>query len=473
MKTLRKLHILLFCILIAGCSGSYSSLLDSALQKMEKQEYNSAIKDLLKAEKLAPNSAEIYLNLGLSYWRLDEPDKAQQMLNKSMSLNPQDSQAYLYCGIIYLEQDLLNPAMAAFKNANRLKPNAPEIYTWLAVVEMKIKDPVASSLYLKQALSIDPTYKPAIYNLATVYSTFGNNPKEAERYCQEYLRVADGEDTQNEIKIRGYLQKIINNNSAELNTTVQEKSVKRERSDSLIKQGKHATENSNYDSAMVLLEQAVNTDPSNPDALWAQAEFYKEELGDKIEADKILNQFYSKFPNDGRTPKDFRVKKSPLENIDWHDDNNKNAELAFSKGLECYRRGQLNDAIVCYQKALFFNPNNINAAYNLGLAYKSKLEYVNAEKAFQTTLKLNPDMVEARTMLAVVYRDQKKYLNAEKILQNLIDQHPDYARAYLYLGYVYQDKGESKESIKNFKKFVELEPNSSASKKIKSWLDTL
>jgi len=452
MKTLGKLHILLFCILLAGCSSNYSSLLDSALHKMEKQEYNSAIKDLLKAEKLAPDSAEVYLNLGLSYWKLGEPDQAQQMLNKSMSLNQQDSQAYLYCGIIYLEQDLLNPAMAAFKNASRLKPDSPEIYTWLAVVEMKSKDPVASSLYLKQALSIDPAYKPAIYNLATVYSTFGNNPKEAEKYCQKYLELANGEDAQKEIKIRGYLQNIIKNNSEALNTTVQEKSVKRERSDSLIKQAKHATENSNYDSAMVLLEQAVNTDPSNPEALWTQAEFYRDELGDKIEADKILNQFYSKFPDDSRTPKDFRIKKSPLENIDWHDDNNKNAELAFSKGLECYRRGQLDDAIECYKKALFFDPNNAIASYNLGLAYKSKLDYLNAEKAFQATLKLNPDMLEARTMLAVVYRSQKKYLNAEKILQKLIDEHPDYARAHLYLGYVYQDKGESKESIKNFKK---------------------
>ncbi len=473
MKKLRKLQILLFCILLAGCSSNYSSLLDSALQKMERNEYNSAIKDLLKAEKLAPDSAEVYLNLGLSYWKLGEPDKAQQMLNKSMSLNQQDSQAYLYCGIIYLEQDLLNPAMAAFKNASRLKPNSPEIYTWLAVVEMKSKDPVASSLYLKQALSFDPNYKPAIYNLATVYSTFGNNPKEAEKYCQEYLELANVEDTQKEIKIRGYLQKIIKNHSEALNTTVQEKSIKRERSDSLIKQAKHATENSNYDSAMVLLEQAVNTDPSNPEALWAQSEFYRDELGDKIEADKILNQFYSKFPHDVRTPKNFRIKKSPLENIDWHDDNNKNAELAFSKGLECYRQGQLDDAIVCYKKALFFDPNNSIAAYNLGIAYNSKLDYINAEKAFQTTLKLNPEMLEARTMLAVVYRSQKKYLNAEKILQKLIDENPDYARAYLYLGYVYQDKGESKESIRNFRKFVELEPNTAASKKIKSWLDTL
>jgi tetratricopeptide (TPR) repeat protein len=472
MKTLNVLYIGLLGILIAGCSGSYSSLTDSALDKMEKQEYNAAIKDLLKAEKLAPTSAEIYLNLGLSYWKLGEPEQAQQMLSKATELNKEDSQAYLYCGIIYFEQDLLNPAMVAFKNANRLKPNSPEICTWLAVVEMKSQNPVESSLYLKQALSIDPTYKPAIYNLATVYSTFGNNPKEAEKYCQEYLKLTNGEDTQNELKIRGYLQNIIQNSSEELNTTTLEKTAKRKQSDSLIKQSNHATENANYDSAIILLEQAVNTDPSNPEALWAKAKFYKEELGDNLESDKILNQFYSKFPNDSRTPK-YSVKKSPLKTIEWQDDNMKNTELAFNKGLECYRRGELDNAIECYKKALFFDKKNKNAAYNLGLAYKSKLDYTNAEKAFQTTLRIDPNMIEAKTMLAVVYRMQKKYLNAENTLKKLIAQNPDYARAYLYLGYVYQDKGESKESVKNFKKFVKLEPNSAASKKIKAWLNTL
>ena len=472
-KQINILFMICLCILITGCSGSYSSLTDNALQKMEKQEYNTAIKDLIKAQKVAPNSAEIYLNLGLCYWKLGEPEKANQMLSKAMELDQSDSQAYLYCGIIYLEQDLLIPAMTAFKNANRQKPNSPEIFTWLAIVEMTNKDPIASSLYLKQALSIDPGYRPAIYNLAIVYSTFGNNPKEAEKYCQEYLQLANGENAQKELTIRNVLQQVIKNSSAELNTTPQEKTAKREKSDSLVRQAKHATENANYDSAIVLIDQAVNTDPSNPDALWEKAAFYKEELGDNVEAEKIMNLFYSKFPTDKRTPRNCIVKKSPLENIDWHENNNKNAELAFSKGLECYRRGQLDDAIECYKKALFFSPTDNLAAYNLGLAYKSKLDYNNAEKAFQTTLKLNPNMIEAKTMLAVVYRMQKKYLNAEKTLNKVIEQNPNYAKAYLYLGYVYQDKGEAKKSVKNFKKFVELEPNSAASKKIKAWLDTL
>jgi Tfp pilus assembly protein PilF len=82
-------------------------------------------------------------------------------------------------------------------------------------------------------------------------------------------------------------------------------------------------------------------------------------------------------------------------------------------------------------------------------------------------------MIEAKTMLAVVYRMQKKYLNAEKTLNKVIEQNPNYAKAYLYLGYVYQDKGEAQKSVEYFKKFVELEPNSAASKKIKAWLDTL
>lgn len=467
------LLVLVLCMMTVGCNSSYTSLTDKALAKMEQQEYNAAIKDWLKAEELAPESAEVYLNLGLCYWKIGQPDKANQMLGKAMKMEHVDYRVYLFCGIIYLEQNLLNPALTAFKNANRLQPDSPEIYTWLATVEMSGKDPVSSALYLKQALDIDPQYKPAIYNLAVLYSTFGKNPSEAEKYCQEYLKLSNGEDAQKELKIRNYLQSLIANNSAELNISPQEKTVKRIKSDNLIAKAKHASENANYDSAMVLFEQAVNTDPSNPEALWEKALFYKEELGDSEEAEKILNQFYSKFPNDKRTPANFREKKSPLDNINWLDDNDQNAELAFQKGLECYRKGQLDDAVICYKKALFFKPDYKIAAYNLGLAYKSKLDYKNAEKAFQTTLRLDPEMIEAKTMLAVVYRMQKKYLNAEQTLQKVIDMNPDYARAYLYLGYVYQDKGESRKSVENFRKFVKLEPNSAASKKIQAWLDTL
>ena len=76
------------------------------------------------------------------------------------------------------------------------------------------------------------------------------------------------------------------------------------------------------------------------------------------------------------------------------------------KGDFLQSRGQLSEAIACYQEAVEQNPDYAEAFNNMGIAYKNQNRLASAVACYRKALKVNPEYAAACNNLANAYREQ-------------------------------------------------------------------
>jgi len=80
-------------------------------------QYNSALKDLLEAEKYYSGNPKIHYYLGMSYHGKDMKDKAIEEFKEAISLDENYSEAHNYLGTLYSDRGLWDQAIAEFDKA--------------------------------------------------------------------------------------------------------------------------------------------------------------------------------------------------------------------------------------------------------------------------------------------------------------------------------------------------------------------
>jgi len=64
----------------------------------------------------------------------------------------------------------------------------------------------------------------------------------------------------------------------------------------------------------------------------------------------------------------------------------------YNQGVELAKKGQLDDAIASYQKALALHPDYALAHYNLGLTLQQKSDRAGAQRHFAEAQRLDPNL---------------------------------------------------------------------------------
>jgi tetratricopeptide (TPR) repeat protein len=127
-----------------------------------KGDDDNAIKQYQTAKNLDNKNYPAYLNLAIVYDKENRNDDALQMAIKAAGLAPQDYKAQLLKGRSYRKLKMYKQATSALQEAYRLKPaNTDIVYESGLVAENQGKKADAEKIY-KEALSYDPTYKPAL-----------------------------------------------------------------------------------------------------------------------------------------------------------------------------------------------------------------------------------------------------------------------------------------------------------------------
>jgi tetratricopeptide (TPR) repeat protein len=130
-----------------------------------KGDDSNAITELQTAKNLDNKNYSAYLNLAIVYDKENRNDDALQMAQKAASLAPQDYKSLLLEGRSYRKLKMYKQATEALQNANRFKPaNTDIVYEAGLLAEDQGKKSDAEALF-KEALSYDPTYKPALQEL--------------------------------------------------------------------------------------------------------------------------------------------------------------------------------------------------------------------------------------------------------------------------------------------------------------------
>lgn len=127
-----------------------------------KGDTDNAIKQYLNAKNLDNKSFSAYLNLAIAYDKEGNNDNALQNAIQAVKLSSQDYKGYLLEGRSYRKLKMYDKATDALQQAIRFQPgNTDILYEVGLVAENQGSKSEAEKIY-KEALSYDPTFKPAI-----------------------------------------------------------------------------------------------------------------------------------------------------------------------------------------------------------------------------------------------------------------------------------------------------------------------
>ena len=150
------------------------------------------------------------------------------------------------------------------------------------------------------------------------------------------------------------------------------------------------------------------------------------------------------------------------EEMLWRDTIAKNPDCwlgRYNVGNAYMQKGQLDEAIAQYQKALEINANYADARNNLGNVFfrKGKLDAAIAE--YQRTLAINPNLAETHTNLGNALFQKRQLDAAIEQYGMAVKVNPNYAQAHGNLGVAYFQKGQMDAAIAQYQQALIINPN--------------
>ena len=106
----------------------------------------------------------------------------------------------------------------------------------------------------------------------------------------------------------------------------------------------------------------------------------------------------------------------------------------FQRGTDCYRQGQLAEAIAAYRQCVALQADYPQARYNLGVALGDAEAYDEAIAHLQQVVQAEPEHAEAYNGLGYLWGRQRHPAHAVACFEQAIALQPDYAQAHFNLG---------------------------------------
>ena len=133
-------------------------------------------------------------------------------------------------------------------------------------------------------------------------------------------------------------------------------------------------------------------------------------------------------------------------------------QLHYRRGKASMERGEYDLAIDSLSKALYEDPNFVDAHILLAKAYtKKKGAYLESIKYLKNALELDPDNLEACTLIAKIYIENEKYEDALPVVNGILRIVPNSGFAYGSMGEILLYKGKDREAIGALRKSLQLD----------------
>lgn len=178
------------------------SFFEKCLEFKEKKNYQQAIICLEGLSVLAPDSANVQLQLASSYYQYHETrlyddfellGRAEAAIKRSLEINPEIAIAQLTYGEILRKKGNLGDALKAYQETVKLAPKDDFYWMQLALFQEKKGDSSSALISYHQVLLLDSKNTLAIYNSAKLYEKTGNRDKAIENY-EKLLEIKDEYD---------------------------------------------------------------------------------------------------------------------------------------------------------------------------------------------------------------------------------------------------------------------------------------
>lgn len=135
--------------------------------------------------------------------------------------------------------------------------------------------------------------------------------------------------------------------------------------------------------------------------------------------------------------------------------NPEDAELWNNLGNAHLKKGNLTQAIDCYKKSLKKNPKDAITWYNLGNAQSNSAKAI---RFYKKALKINPEYASALTNLGNAHFSKGNLAKAIDFYNKSLKITPEDADVWTNLGIAYRKKGNLDEAINSYKTAIEINP---------------
>jgi len=128
-------------------------------------------------------------------------------------------------------------------------------------------------------------------------------------------------------------------------------------------------------------------------------------------------------------------------------------------GAALFEKGRVDDAVAQYNRTLEIDPYYAQANYNLGLALFQNGQIDDAIAQYKKAVKINPYYAEAHNTLGNALLQKGQLDEALGQFQNALEINPNYVDARSNLGVALFQKGQVDDAVVQYKKAVEINPD--------------
>ncbi|MBT8363715.1 MAG: tetratricopeptide repeat protein [Deltaproteobacteria bacterium] len=357
-----------------------------------KERYDEALRNFLKAIQIKPNFVQAQYNLGILYDKLDETNKAIEHYRIAVKINPNYEKAHNNLGVALLKQDKTDEAIESFRMALQLDPSFAIAHINLGAALSKQDKLGAAVVHFNNALQISSDLPEAQYRLGAALLKQGRT-EQGIRHIKRALQIdPDYAEAHNDL------------------------------GGQLLQQGK-------IDEALKHLTRALSI---NPDLVEAH-----NNVGIILIQQGDPDAAISHFQDALRIDPDFEPANANLQRtlairdgIDTEignvqkelDAGPDDAVLHFKMGNLYLGKGELGRAIFEFEKALALQPKFVAAQNNLAMAYTADKQYHQALAAFKKLIEIDPDNGSTYYNIAVMYALQNNVPDSIAWLKMAIDK---------------------------------------------------
>ena len=373
-----------------------------------------------------------------------EVEEARKLYAKVLELSPSNQEAQ--DGLLEFQpKDQSVPPKSEIQSAITLFSNG-QIQEALDIVETLIKDypevpllfNISGACYAglgqfdravmlyEQALTIEPEYAEAHYNLASTLQELGQLDAAVKSYDKSLAIKPNYADAHNNL---GNVLKDLKQLEAAVKSYKTAIAIKPDYLEAHYSLGTTLQELGQLDDAVKSYKEVLGIEPDFAEMHNNLGVIFKE-LNQKDAARKSLERAVAIKP-------DFVEAHNNLGNI--------------LKELD-----QLNASVKCYEQAVALKPDYADAHYNLGGAFKDLDQLEAAVKSYERSLAIHPEYADAHYNLGGVFKDLGQLEAAVKSYKKVIVLKPDYAEAYNNLGSALKELGQLDTAIKYYDRAMEL-----------------
>ena len=145
----------------------------AAQQAQQRGDYATAENEYRAILTLAPDFAEVHMNLGLVYQLENRTPDAMTEFRHALKIKPTLAGANFFLGVDYCKDGEGKKAVPYLKAASRLEPKRPDIWSWLATAQEVSGDSQGEVATLKHAVDLQPADVDLLYLLGRAYERLG------------------------------------------------------------------------------------------------------------------------------------------------------------------------------------------------------------------------------------------------------------------------------------------------------------